>query len=170
MSVIEGAVDVEVPVRMAYNQWTQFECFPRFMRGVRRVDRSRSAMTHWVTGFGGVTREFDAEITEQRPDDRVVWRTVGPPRLTGSVCFLPLGESRCRVTLRIDFAPRGAVERAGDALGVVRRQVHADLRRFKEYIEGQGRETGRWRGTISDGRVKPDSDRLPPPVPNWPSG
>lgn len=103
MSVIEGAVDVDVPIRMAYNQWTQFECFPQFMRGVRRVERSRSSMTHWVTRFGGVTREFDAEITEQRPDDRVVWRTVGTSRLTGSVRFRSLGDTRCRVDFRIEF-------------------------------------------------------------------
>ncbi|MFC9430952.1 SRPBCC family protein [Streptomyces sp. NPDC056987] len=170
MSVIEGAVDVDVPVRTAYNQWTQFECFPQFMSGVRRVDRPRSSMTHWVTGFGGVSREFDAEITEQRPDDRVEWRTVGTPRLTGSVRFRSLGDTRCRVTLRIGFTPRGAAERAADALGLVRRQVRADLRRFKEYIEGQGRETGQWRGTISGGQVEPDSDRPPPHVPNWPTG
>ncbi|MFC5958234.1 SRPBCC family protein [Streptomyces pratens] len=170
MSVIEGAVDIDVPVHMAYNQWTQFECFPRFMRGVRRVDRSSSSMTHWVTRFGGVTREFDAEITEQRPDDRVVWRTVGTPRLTGEVSFQALGETRCSVAFRIDFTPRGAAERAGDALGLVRRQVQDDFRRFKEYIEGQGRESGQWRGTISGGHVEPDSDRLPPRVPNWPVG
>ncbi|BCL26686.1 SRPBCC family protein [Streptomyces aurantiacus] len=170
MSVIEGAVDVDVPVHMAYNQWTQFECFPRFMHGVRRVDRSRSSMTHWVTAFGGVTREFDAEITEQHPDDRVVWRTVGTPRLAGAVNFRTLGETRCRVAIRIDFTPRGAAERAADALGLVRRQAREDLRRFKEYIEGQGRETGQWRGTISGGHVRPDMDRLPPRVPNWPTG
>ncbi|WEV28750.1 SRPBCC family protein [Streptomyces sp. 71268] len=170
MSVIEGAVDVDVPVHVAYNQWTQFECFPRFMRGVREVDRSRSAMTHWVTRFGGVTREFDAAITEQRPDERVVWRSVRTPRLTGTVDFHALGESRCRVALRIDFTPRGVAERVGDALGVVRRQVLADLQRFKEYIEGQGRETGQWRGTISGGHVRPDADRLPPRVPHWPTG
>ncbi|MFI6080352.1 SRPBCC family protein [Streptomyces sp. NPDC051217] len=170
MSVIEGAVDVGVPVHMAYDQWTQVECFPRFMSGVRRVERSRSSMTHWVVRFGGVTREFDAEITEQRPDDRVVWRTAGTPRLTGSVRFRSLGDTGCRVVFRIEFTPRGPAERAGDALGVVRRQVHGDLRRFKEYIEGQGRATGQWRGTISGGHVKPDSDRLPPRVPNWPSG
>lgn len=170
MSVIEGAVDVDVPVPVAYNQWTQFESFPLFMRGVRRVERSRSAMTHWVTRCAGVTRKFDAEITEQRPDDRVVWRTVGRPRLMGSVRFEPLGDARCRITFRLDFTPRGAIERAGDALGVVGRQVHEDLRRFKEYIEGQGRETGQWRGTISGGHVRPDSDRLPPHVPNWPTG
>ncbi|MFD5656813.1 SRPBCC family protein [Streptomyces hirsutus] len=170
MSVIEGAVDVDVPVHMAYNQWTQFECFPLFMRGVRRVDRPSSSMTHWVTRFGGVTREFDAEITEQRPDDRVVWRTVGRPRSTGEVSFQALGETRCRVAFRIDFTPRGAAARAGDALGLVRRQVQEDFRRFKEYIEGQGRETGQWRGTISGGHVEPDSDLLPPRVPNWPTG
>ncbi|CAL9411618.1 SRPBCC family protein [Streptomyces pilosus] len=170
MSVIEGAADIDVPVRMAYNQWTQFECFPVFMRGVRRVERSRSSMTHWVTRFGGVTREFDAEISEQRPDERIVWRSVGTPRLIGEVTFRALGENRCRVAFRVDFTPRGAAERVGDALGLVRRQVREDFARFKEYIEGQGRESGQWRGTISGGHVEPDSDRLPREVPNWPVG
>ncbi|MEV7784304.1 SRPBCC family protein [Streptomyces sp. NPDC088106] len=170
MSVIEGAADIDVPVHMAYNQWTQFECFPRFMRGVRRVDRSRCSMTHWVTRYGGVTRAFDAEIVEQRPDDRVVWRAVGASRLTGEVDFRALGESRCRVTLRVEFRPRGAAERVGDLLGLIRRQVLEDLARFKEYIEGQGRESGQWRGTIKGGHVEADADRLPPRVPNWPVG
>ncbi|MGW6506423.1 SRPBCC family protein [Streptomyces niveus] len=170
MSTIEASADVDVPIRMAYNQWTQFESFPRFMDGVRRIDQPRSTMTHWVTRLGPMTHEFDAEIVEQRPDERVSWRSLGRPSHSGTVTFLELGENRVRVTLRIDFSPRGFVERAGDVLGIVHRRVHNDLKCFKEYIEGQGRETGEWRGAISDSHVRPDSGQKHPQVPNWPTG
>ncbi|MEV7342840.1 SRPBCC family protein [Streptomyces sp. NPDC093544] len=170
MSTIEASVDVQVPVRTAYNQWTQFESFPRFMDGVRRVDREKSTLTHWVTRCGGVTREFDAEIVEQRPDERLVWRSLDRPRHSGTVTFAPLDDDLARVTLRIDFAPRGLLERAGDVAGVVHRRVHSDLKNFKEFIEVHGSETGQWRGAISDSRVRPDSGQDRPRVPDWPSG
>jgi uncharacterized membrane protein len=170
MSTIEASVDVDVPVETAYNQWTQFEIFPRFMDGVLRVDRPQATLTHWVTRFGGVTREFDAEIVEQRPDERVRWRTLDKPRHSGMVTFGSLCDDRVRVTLRVDFEPYGMVEWAGDALGVVSRRVQDDLKSFKEYIEGQGSETGRWRGAISDSQVRPHSGQENPHVPNWPTG
>jgi uncharacterized membrane protein len=170
MSTIEDSVHVRVPVRMAYNQWTQFESFPRFMEGVVRVERTQSTLTHWVTRSGGVTREFDAEILEQRPDERLVWRSLDTPRHSGTVTFRSLGDDLTQVTLEIDFSPQGLMERAGDAVGMVRRRVHADLTCFKEFIEGQGSETGRWRGSISDSRVQPDSGQDRPQVPDWPSG
>lgn len=170
MSIIEGSIDVRVPVRMAYNQWTQFESFPRFMEGVQRVERSQSNMTHWVTTSGGATREFDAEILEQRPDERLVWRSLDTPRHSGAVTFQPRGDDLTRVELTIDFDPQGLMERAADAVGMVRRRVHADLKCFKEFIEGQGSETGQWRGEIRDSRVRPDSGQECPRVPNWPSG
>jgi uncharacterized membrane protein len=170
MSTIEASIDVRVPVRTAYNQWTQFDSFPRFMDGVRRVDRPQSTLTHWVTRCGGVTREFDAEIMEQRPDERLVWRSLEPPLHSGTVTFKELDDALVRVTLRIDFAPKGLLERVGDAAGVVRRRVHADLKNFKEFIEGQGTETGQWRGAITSSRVRPDSGQDRPLVPDWPSG
>lgn len=170
MSVIEGSVDVDVPVRAAYNQWTQFESFPQFMDGVERVDKPQATLSHWVTRFGGVCREFDAKVVEQRPDEQVSWRSLHEPYHQGSVHFEPLGDAACRVTYRVEFVPRGLVERAGDALGLVRRQVHGSLRAFKEYIEGQGRETGAWRGTISEGHVQPNAKPTPRPVPRWPTG
>jgi uncharacterized membrane protein len=170
MSVIEKSVDVDVPVRMAYNQWTQFESFPRFMEGVRRVDRPQPSLTHWVTSLGGVTREFDAEIVEQRPDERLTWRALDRARHTGSVLFRSLDAARCRLTLRIDFVPNGMLERAGDVLGMIDKRVHGDLQCFKEYIETQGRESGQWRGIISGGHVRPNSGQETPRVPNWPTG
>ncbi|MEU8705481.1 SRPBCC family protein [Streptomyces sp. NPDC048565] len=170
MSVIEGSVDVDVQVRAAYNQWTQFDSFPQFMGGVERVDKPQATLSHWVTRFGGVTREFDAKVVEQRPDEQVSWRSLEEPYHMGFVLFEPLGDTACRVTYRVEFTPQGLVERAGDAFGVVRRQVHSSLRGFKEYIEGQGRETGAWRGTINGGHVQPHAKPEPRPVPHWPTG
>jgi uncharacterized membrane protein len=170
MSTIEASIDVRVPVRTAYNQWTQFDSFPRFMDGVRRVDRPQSTLTHWVTRCCGVTREFDAEILEQRPDERLVWRSLDTPRHSGTVVFESLDDALARVTLRIDFVPRGFLERAADSSGVVRRQVRMDLENFKAFIEGQGNETGQWRGAITGSRVRPDSGQDRMRVPDWPSG
>jgi len=170
MSTIEASSDVDVPVRVAYNQWTQFESFPRFMDGVQRIDRPQSTMTHWVTRLGPKTYKFDAEIVEQRPDQGVSWRSLGRPCHSGAVTFRELGENRVRVTLRIDFTPQGLMERAGDSLGIIRRRVHNDLKSFKQYIEGQGRETGEWRGAISGSHVRPNSGQKHPHVPNWPTG
>jgi uncharacterized membrane protein len=170
MSTIEASVEVRVPVRTAYNQWTQFDSFPRFMDGVLRVDRPTSTLTHWVTQCGRVTREFDAEIVEQRPDECVAWRGLDTPHHTGTVTFRPLDDGLARVTLRIEFTPHGLLERAGDVSGAVRRRVHLDLKNFKEFIEGHGCETGQWRGAISDSHVRPDSGQDRPQVPDWPSG
>ncbi|WP_405577799.1 SRPBCC family protein [Streptomyces sp. NBC_01190] len=170
MTIIEESVDVRVPVRMAYNQWTQFESFPRFMDGVLRVDRPKSTLTHWVTRHCGVTREFDAEIVAQTPDERVAWRGLGTARHSGTVTFQSFGDERTRVTLRVDFTPRGVVGWLMVLTGAIRRRVRGNLRCFKLFIEGQGRETGAWRGVISESRVRPDSGQDPPHVPDWPSG
>lgn len=170
MSILEHSIDVDVPVHVAYNQWTQFESFPRFMDGVERVDRPQSTLTHWVMKLGNMTREFDAEIMEQRPDERLVWQTLDKPRHTGTVTFRPLDADHCRVTLRMDFTPHGLFERTGDTLGLVRRQVQNSLKCFKEFIEARGQETGAWRGAISGSHVQPDSGQDRPHVPTWPTG
>ncbi|NYV75817.1 SRPBCC family protein [Streptomyces sp. UH6] len=171
MSVIEQSIDVEVPVRVAYNQWTQFKTFPRFMDGVKRVDQTQAALTHWVTRIGGRTVEFDAEIVEQVPDRRVRWEALDAPRHTGTVTFDALGDERCRVTLRIEAeGAHGFVERLAAALGLVRRWVDGSLGCFKEFVEGQGRETGTWRGEISGSHVRPGSRHGRREVPTWPTG
>ncbi|MFD6418298.1 SRPBCC family protein [Streptomyces sp. NPDC060194] len=170
MGVVEESVEVDVPVRTAYNQWTRFESFPLFMDGVERVDAPQATLSHWVTRFGGVTREFDAKTVEQRPDETVEWRSLHEPHHTGAVRFEALDDTRCRVTCRIEFAPQGVLERAGDALGLVRRQARRALSGFKEYIEGQGAETGAWRGTVTDGYVQQQPDHAARPVPHWPTG
>jgi uncharacterized membrane protein len=146
-SVIEH-VDVAVPVRTAYNQWTQFEDFPRFMAGVDEVRQISDTMTHWKAEIGGVTREFDAQITEQIPDERVAWKAVGGVRQAGVVTFHRLDENHTRVTAQMEFEPHGATEQAADKLGLINRRVKEDLKRFKSFIESRGVETGAWRGEV----------------------
>jgi uncharacterized membrane protein len=149
MTQIEESVEVHVPVRTAYNQWTQFETFPEFMSGVERIEQRSDTLTHWVTKVDGVRREFDAEITEQIPDERVAWTTVGgEARQAGVVTFHHLSEERTKVMLQMDFEPTGAAEKVADKLGVVKRQTKGDLERFKTFIEKRGRESGEWRGAV----------------------
>jgi uncharacterized membrane protein len=148
MSTIEESVEVAVPVRTAYNQWTQFEDFPQFMDAVERIEQRTPTLTHWVTKVEGVNREFDAEITEQRPDERVAWATVsGDVRQAGVVTFHRLDDTHTKVMLQLDHDPKGIADTVGDKLGFVRRQAKGDLKNFKEFIETRGRETGAWRGT-----------------------
>jgi uncharacterized membrane protein len=149
MKTIEETVDVVVPVQTAYNQWTQFESFPSFMSGVERVSQLTDTKTHWQTNVKGVRREFDAEITEQHPDERIAWRTVDGPFHAGVVTFHRLDDRRTRVTLQMEFAPEGLTEKAGSALGVVDLQSKSDLQRFKEFIEAEGTATGAWRGDVA---------------------
>ena len=148
MSTIEQSIDVEVPVRTAYDQWTQFEEFPQFMEGVEKITQVSDTRTHWVTQIAGVSREFDAEITEQEPDQRIAWTTLDSPKQAGVVTFHRLDDNLTRVMLQLDFEPEGLVEKAGDALGIVNARTKGDLKRFKEFIESRGAETGAWRGQV----------------------
>jgi uncharacterized membrane protein len=143
------SVDVDVPVRTAYNQWTQFESFPSFMNAVERIDQLSETRTHWVTKIAGVEREFDAEITEQTPDERIAWKTLDGPDQAGVVTFHRIGDDRSRVTLQLDFDPEGFAEKAGSLLGIVQAQIKSDLKSFKEFIEnGDGSAVGGWRGDV----------------------
>ncbi|MEH0939127.1 SRPBCC family protein [Micromonospora psammae] len=148
MSGVIEHVDVSVPIRTAYDQWTQFEEFPHFMEGVEEVRQVTDTMTHWTVEIAGVKREFDAEITEQLPDERVAWKSTGGSHHAGVVTFHRLDEGQTRVTLQMDFEPQGVVEKAGDKLGVVDRRAKGDLERFKQFIERRGQETGAWRGKV----------------------
>ncbi|WP_081238542.1 SRPBCC family protein [Streptomyces viridosporus] len=149
MSQVEESIKVDVPVRTAYNQWTQFESFPEFMDGVERIEQRTDTLTHWVTRIGGVRREFDARITEQVPDERVAWTTVdGEAKQAGVVTFHRLGDTSTKVMLQMDFDPEGLAESVGDKLGLVKRQAVGDLKRFKEFIERRGLESGSWRGEV----------------------
>ena len=149
MSQVIEAIDVDVPVRVAYDQWTQFESFPAFMEGVEKVDPVDATRSHWVTNVGGITREFDTEITEQHPDERVSWTSIGGEvEHGGVVTFHRLSDNETRVTIQIEWKPEGLAEKAGAAIGLDDRQVKADAKRFKAFIEGRGQATGSWRGDV----------------------
>jgi uncharacterized membrane protein len=150
MEEMEKSVEVEVPVRTAYNQWTQFEEFPRFMEGIESVTQLEDDRLHWVASVGGQTKEWDARITHQVPDQRVAWVSEDGPRQSGSVTFQQKGDRMTQVGLRIEYEPEGIADNVGDKLGFVSRRVEGDLGRFKEFIEARGVETGAWRGTIGD--------------------
>jgi uncharacterized membrane protein len=149
MSTIEESIEVQVPVRTAYDQWTQFEDFPQFMEGVEEIRQIDDTHLHWVTEIGGKRKEFDAEVTEQTPDQRVAWRSTNGAENAGVVTFHKTGENETRIMVQMDIDPDGMVESAGDALGVPKRRVKGDLERFKELIESRGEATGAWRGEVS---------------------
>ena len=148
MSTIEQSIDVNVPVRTAYNQWTQFEEFPRFMEGVEAVRQLDNQRLHWRANIGGKVEEWEAVITEQHPDERIAWKnTTGAPN-AGVVTFHRLADNKTRVMLQMEYDPQGVIEHLGDMLGVVSRRVANDLERFKGFIEARGQETGAWRGEV----------------------
>lgn len=148
MGDVTETIDVDRDVRTVYNQWTQFEELPRFMEGVDRVQQIDDRHLHWEVDIVGVDREFDAEITEQTPDQRIAWRSRTGVDQGGVVTFHPLNDEQTRVTLQLTFEPEGLVEQAGDTLGLVAARVKGDLKRFKEFIESRGSETGAWRGEV----------------------
>ena len=151
MSQVQESVDVDVPVRTAYDQWTQFESFPNFMDGVESITQTDDTHSHWVTKIDGVTREFDTEITEQHPDERVAWKSTGGETThAGVVTFHRLSDNQTRVMIQIDWEPEGFVEKVGSAAGVDKRQVKADAKRFKKFIEERGAQTGAWRGNVEN--------------------
>ena len=148
MSNIEESIEVQVPVRTAYDQWTQFEEFPSFMDGVESIKQLDDTHLHWITKIGGKREEFDAEVTEQTPDQRIAWKSTNGAQHAGVVTFHRLDENLTRIMLQLDIEPDGVVEKVGDAVGVPKRQVVGDLKRFKELIESRGAESGAWRGEV----------------------
>jgi uncharacterized membrane protein len=153
MAKIEHSIDIAVPVREAYDQWTQFEDFPRFMENVESVRQIDDTHLHWIATIAGKRQEWDAEITEQTPDQRIAWTSITGDPNGGAVDFHRLGEERTRVTLTMDVEPEGVVEKVGTALGVPSSQVKGDLERFKEFIESRGTATGAWRGEVEQNDV-----------------
>lgn len=153
MPRFEESIDVDVPVRIAYDQWTQFEDFPKFMEGVERVVQRDDRTLDWTATIGGRRKEWTAEITDQTPDLRIAWKSVDGAENAGAVLFQALGEDRTRVKLRIDADPEGPIETVGANVGVLQGQVKGDLERFKEFIERRRMPTGAWRGEIHGERV-----------------
>ncbi len=148
MSSVTKSVDVDVPVRTVYDQWTQFETFPEFMSGVEQIQQLDDRRLHWQVSVGGVKREFDAEITEQHPDERVAWKSTDGTTHAGVVTFHKLSDDQTRVTVQLDWQPEGIVEKAGAVVGVDDHRVSGDLDRFKSFIESRRQESGAWRGEV----------------------
>lgn len=153
MAHLEESIEVDVPVRTAYNQWTQFEEFPKFMEGVKSVRQISDNLLTWNAEIGGKDVEWNAVITQQEPDARIGWRSTSGAPNAGSVSFVPIAPNKTMVTLRLEYEPEGGVEKTGSALGMVSARVKGDLKRFKKFIEERGRETGAWRGEIHGTQV-----------------
>ena len=154
MAMIEKSIEVEVPLSVVYNQWTQFEEFPRFMEGIERVEQLDDKHLHWCAEVGGKKEEWDAEITEQMPDKRIAWHSTSGKLNAGVVTFHYIAPNKTRLMLQMEYDPEGIVENVGDKLGFVSRRVEGDLERFKKFIESRQAETGGWRGEIHGGEVE----------------
>jgi len=154
METIEQSIEVDAPVQTVYNQWTQFEEFPRFMSNVKEVRQLDDKRLHWRADIAGKEKEWDAEIFRQEQDTVIAWRSTSGAHNAGEVRFDKGSGGKTRVTLELAYDPQGVVENVGDALGFVSAQVKGDLERFKSFIEDRGRETGAWRGEIQGGQVK----------------
>ena len=148
MPTIEKSIEVDVPVQTAYNQWTQFEEFPKFMNGVKEVKQLDSTHLRWKAQIAGKDKAWDAVITEQRPDDRIAWKSIDGANNAGVVTFHRLSDQKSKVMLQMDYEPEGALETIGDSVGAVSLRVAGDLERFKDFIESRGRESGAWRGEV----------------------
>ena len=151
---IEESIEVNVPVSVVYNQWTQFEDFPLFMEGVEHVQQLDDTRLHWVANVGGRTAEWDAKILEQHPDRQISWISEDGKKTRGTVAFEPLGPDKTRVRVSMSYQAVGAAEQVGSAAGLDARRVRADLDRFKELVESRGQETGAWRGEVEAGEKK----------------
>jgi uncharacterized membrane protein len=149
MSSTEESIEVNVPVSTAYNQWTQFEDFPKFMDSVREVRQIDNTHLHWRANIAGKEEQWDSEITEQIPDERIAWRSTSGVKNAGVVTFHKISDSKTRIMLQMDYAPRSVDEQIGDVLGLVRMQTRGNLKRFKELLESRGKETGAWRGSVA---------------------
>ena len=151
MRHIQETLEVDIPIRTVYNQWTQFEDFPYFMSGVEAVHQLDARHVHWVAHIAGVRREWDAEIVEQIPDTRVAWRNIDGTTNGGAVNFEQVTPHATKITLVLDFEPSGLIENVGDKLGIISAQARSDLERFRTFITERGAETGAWRGEIGEG-------------------
>ena len=172
MYTVEETIEVAVPVRTAYNQWTQFKSFPRFMAVVKKVEQVRPALLTWTLAVGPLRREFQTEIVEQEPDSHLTWQSLERHTVhRGEVWFRPTAADGTAVTVRIEVESRGATRVFGGIPRLVGRVVQGELTHFKAYIEGLGVESGAWRGTISDGRVRPNEAKPHRSrVAQWPVG
>src|SRR5687768_588717 len=157
---VDQTIEIDVPVSVAYNQWTQFEEFPRFMEGVQSVEQMSPERLHWVADIAGERKEWYARITRQVPDEVLAWESEGGTGNSGTIVFHPKDNNRTELEVHMDIEPEGMKEQVGSALGVPDRKVEADLKRFKEFIETRGQETGAWRGEIIHGATNDDQSQM----------
>jgi|SRR5690606_18338928 len=156
MERIEKTIEVDCPLSVVYNQWTQFEEFPRFMDGVKDVRQLDETHVRWHAELFGKDKEWEAEITEQVPDERISWKSIsGDAPNAGTVRFEAIGPSRTRVRLAMAYEPQGVAENVGDALGLLGTRVQSSVDNFKRYIEEKGASDGGWRGTVHDSKPQP---------------
>jgi uncharacterized membrane protein len=165
---VEKSIEVEAPVNRVYNQWTQFEDFPKFMQGIERVQQLDDKRLHWVAEIGGKKKEWDAEIFEQVPDQKIAWRSTSGAANAGIVSFRPIAANRTHVTVRMEYEPEGTIENLGAALGAVGTRIDGDLKRFRDFIQTRLHETGAWRGEIRAGQVESPSGISPTSTPGTP--
>jgi uncharacterized membrane protein len=155
MSTVEKSIQINLPVSTVYNQWTQFEDFPKFMEGITEIRQLDATHLHWKASIAGKDKEWDAEITEQIPDKRIAWRSTTGALNAGVVTFHHIDENTTRIMIQMDYEPEGVTENVGDTIGVFSRRVEGDLERFKEFVESRGQETGAWRGSVQQGQPQP---------------
>ena len=170
MALIEETIDVKVPLYTAYDQWTQFENFPRFMEGVDQVQQLNETTLEWRATVGGIEKVCQARIVEQVPDQRITWISTAGARNDGTVSFSVVDADRTRVNLLIEVDPDGPLEELGTVIGVLRRRIRGDLGRFRDFIEATGTETGAWRGEVPAGSDEDSLDQADTrsPNPGWP--
>jgi uncharacterized membrane protein len=156
MPKIADSIEVQVPVEQAYNQWTQFEEFPKFMEGIQSVQQLDDTHVRWVAEIRGENRQWTTEITEQRPDEKIAWKTIeGEVKNDGVVTFEQVGDGQTRINVQMDVESESSTETvAGNLLGIVKNQVHGDLERFKTLIEDRDEETGAWRVEVAKGEAR----------------
>ena len=148
MEVIEKTIELDVPIEVVYNQWTQFEEFPQFMEGIKEVRQIDDKHLHWKARIGGQDKEWDTEIEQQIPDQVIAWHSTSGASNAGRVRFDKAPGGKTKLTLELGYEPEGLVENVGSALGLVSSRIQGDLERFRDFIEKRGRESGGWRGQI----------------------
>ena len=153
MASVHESIVVDVPVDTAYNQWTQFEEFPKFMEGVKSVRQLDDTHLQWTVEIGGQEHTWEAEISEQMPNRAISWRAREGKYNSGKVTFESLSGEKTRIDVELTYDAEGWKESMGSALGFDDRQVGSDLERFKELIESRAVETGAWRGEVHEGSV-----------------
>ena len=166
MPTVKKSIEVDVPVRVAYDQWTQFEEFPRFMDGVESVQQLDDKRLHWKAEVAGKAQEWDAEINEQTPDKVIAWKSTSGARNDGIVRFTPLGQEKTKLDVEMHWEPQGVTERIGDVLGADDMRIQGDLNRFKKFVEERKTPTGAWRGEIHGGKVEPGTSGSSPTSPS----